>query len=229
MKADPIYPGESWTIASSPEAAGWSGAGLEAAYAFAAAIGTGAIVIVQDGVIASEWGAVNHVSGIASMRKSLLSGLIGIHVAEGTIDLRSTLAELGIDDCEPGLTVQEKQATIADLLTSRSGVYHAAADQGPSTAPERGCHLPGQYWFYNNWDFNVLGVVVQQLTGIPLAHDFDERIAAPCRCRTSSAITSISRLRRTRSIRPTRSACRHATWQGWGYCSNAMADGGIGN
>ncbi|KAA0700439.1 class C beta-lactamase-related serine hydrolase [Neorhizobium sp. P12A] len=179
MTADIAYPAENWTYAASPEAVGWSGAQLEAAYDFAATIGTSAIFVVQDGIVASEWGAVSYTGGIASMRKSLLSALIGIHVAEGTIDLRTTIAELGIDDCEPVLTQQEKQATIADLLTSRSGVYHAAVDQGPSTPPARGRYQRGEYWFYNNWDFNVLGVAVRQLTGIPLADDFDERIATP--------------------------------------------------
>ncbi len=35
------------------------------------------------------------------MRKSLMSALFGIYVAEGKIDLSSTLKELGIDDLTP--------------------------------------------------------------------------------------------------------------------------------
>ena len=31
--------------------------------------------------------------------------------------------------------------------------------------PKRGSHAPGTFWYYNNWDFNVLGTVFRQLTG----------------------------------------------------------------
>ena len=57
---------------------------------------------------------------------SPLSGLFGISVDAGRIALPSTLADLGIDDCAPGLTGQERQATVEQLLMSRSGVYHWA-------------------------------------------------------------------------------------------------------
>src|SRR6476469_4397853 len=50
-----------------------------------------------------------------------LSECTGIHLAEDHIDLGKTMGELGIDDNAPGLTTIEKQATILDLLRSRSG------------------------------------------------------------------------------------------------------------
>lgn len=31
--------------------------------------------------------------------------------------------------------------------------------------PPRGSHPPGTFWYYNNWDFNVLGTIFIQLTG----------------------------------------------------------------
>jgi CubicO group peptidase (beta-lactamase class C family) len=78
-----------------------------------------------------------------------------------------TLAELGIDDEPPVLTSVERQATILDLLRARSGVYHDAARETPamrSRRPLRGSHAPGSLFYYNNWDFNVLGAVFQKLT-----------------------------------------------------------------
>jgi hypothetical protein len=54
------------------------------------------------------------------VRKSLLSALYGIAVAEGKISLVSTLAELGIDDKPPSLTAAEKLATVHDLLMARN-------------------------------------------------------------------------------------------------------------
>lgn len=175
------YPTSEWTRVNEPDDLGWSRAALANAYEFASSMGSSAIMIVQDGVIVSAWGSVAEITGIASMRKSLLSALIGIHEAEGTIDLNATLADLGIDDCEPALTLVEKQATVADLLTSRSGIYHAAADQSPAILPRRGIHRPGEQWFYNNWSFNVLGVILERLTGVPIAEDFSCRIARPLR------------------------------------------------
>lgn len=179
MNAGSTYPGETWEKAETPDALGWSAAGLDRAHAYAASIGSSAVLVVQNGIVASEWGDVAGVTGIASIRKSLLSALYGIHAAEGTVDLSSTLEELGIDDLAPSLTWQERQATVADLLTSRSGIYHAAADQDPSVLPPRGAHPPGTRWFYNNWDFNILGVILAQQSGTPIAQDFARRIAEP--------------------------------------------------
>ena len=44
-------------------------------------------------------------------------------MAEGTIELSATLADLGIDDASVALTGTEKQARIVDLLKARSGIY----------------------------------------------------------------------------------------------------------
>jgi len=68
------------------------------------------------------------------VRKSLLSALIGIAVAERKISLDSTLAQLGIDDNAPALTDVEKQATVRMLLEARSGVYHPALYETPAMA-----------------------------------------------------------------------------------------------
>lgn len=179
MRCADNYPTSEWTMASEPEELGWSRAALANAYEFAASIGSSAIMIVENGSVVGVWGNVADVTGIASMRKSMLSVLIGMHEAEGTVDLNATLADLGIDDCEPALTLAEKQATVADLLTSRSGIYHAAVDQDPAILPRRGIHRPGEQWFYNNWSFNILGVILERLTGIPIAEDFSRRIAQP--------------------------------------------------
>src|ERR671913_73808 len=91
-----------------------------------------------------------------------------VAVAWGRIDLRRTLAGVGIHDNEPRLTSEEKEATVRDLLMSRSGIYHGAVfdTSGMSTArPARGSYLPGAFWYYNNWDFNALGTIDTRLMG----------------------------------------------------------------
>jgi len=45
--------------------------------------------------------------------------------------------------------------------------------------PARGSHPPGTFWYYNNWDFNVLGVAFNQLTGDDLFQALYDRIAVP--------------------------------------------------
>jgi CubicO group peptidase (beta-lactamase class C family) len=45
--------------------------------------------------------------------------------------------------------------------------------------PERGSHAPGTFWYYNNWDFNVLGSVYRQLTGEDIFEAIDRRVARP--------------------------------------------------
>jgi len=133
-------------------------------------------------VVVSAWGGVAVKSNLHSVRKSLLSGLIGIAVEEGKIDLQDTLAEIGIDDRAPKLSQTEKQATVGDLIKARSGIYHPALyETAAMTAskPPRGSHAPGKHWHYNNWDFNALGTIYEQQSGEKIFEAFARRLAAP--------------------------------------------------
>lgn len=173
------YPGEHWEKASRPEALGWSSEKLQLAKEQFEKIGSAAVVIVVDGLILDEWGDTSRHFRAHSMRESLLNAIFGIHVHEGHIDLEATLEELGVDDNEP-LTASEKQATIRHLLKGRSGIYLPALYLGGSfDNPPRGSHLPGTFFHYNNWDFNVLGTIFEQETGTKLFEEFKRRIADP--------------------------------------------------
>ena len=173
------YPGTEWAPHSR---AGWSESLLKATHEYMAGKKTAAVMIVQSGKVVDQWGDVARKIPPRSVRKSFLNALYGIHVAEGRIDLGKTLAELGIDDNAPTLSAIEKQATILDLLRARSGVYHLVAreTQGMKAArPPRGSHLPGDYYYYNNWDFNVLGTIFEKLTATNIFEEFERRIARP--------------------------------------------------
>jgi CubicO group peptidase (beta-lactamase class C family) len=180
--AETPYPGKSWQRLAAPQRAGWSTDRLRAARVYAATIPTAAVMIIVNGRVLDEWGDTTTRFNVHSIRKSLLSALYGIHVREGRITLSATMGELGIDDNEPSLTSTEKQATIADLLKARSGIYHPALYETASmkaARPARGSHAPGTFWYYNNWDFNVLGTLFERQTRTNLFAEFKSRIADP--------------------------------------------------
>ena len=159
----------------------WSAAALEDAKRHAEAIGSAAFMVVDGGEVVTQWGDVERRYKCHSIRKSLLSALIGLHVESGAIELGKTIGELGIDDRE-SLTGREKAAKVIDLLMARSGVYHPAGyetDFMRNLKPARHSHGPGAWWCYNNWDFNALGTIFEKLTGKKIYEEFRDRIAKP--------------------------------------------------
>jgi CubicO group peptidase (beta-lactamase class C family) len=177
-----VFPEEHWEKLESPERHGWSAAKLDEAHRFAKAAGSAALLIVHQGLIVDDWGATTQRFNVHSIRKSFLSALIGQEVAAGNIRLGDTLEKLGIDDNEPGLTPTEKQATVADLLKARSGVYHPAnyeTDSMKGRRPERGSHPHDTFFFYNNWDFNALGSIYERATNRSVFEGFQRGLAEP--------------------------------------------------
>lgn len=175
-------PGREWTQLKAPEQAGWTAEKLESVHRYVEEIGSTSAMIVQHGMLVAAWGDVTRRSNLHSCRKSLLSALIGIAVADGKIHPDDSLAKLGIDDKPPALTPEEKQATVRDLLEARSGVYHPTVYETKGMEekkPARGSHPPGAFWYYNNWDFNALGFIYEQATGQRIFDAFYEMIALP--------------------------------------------------
>lgn len=175
-----IFPGAEWQKVA-PSSLGWSSDRLDAAWERAKAGNYSALFVVQHGKVVGAYGDYSTPRPTRSIRKSLLSALYGIRVAEGKIDLQQTLGQLGIDDVKP-LSAHEKSARIVDLITSRSGVYHDAAKQEDvhvRVRPARDSKKPGEHYFYNNWDFNALGTIYQDLAKASLFDDLDRLIAQP--------------------------------------------------
>jgi len=176
------WPGETWEELEAA-ALGWSTDALDRVREQYAHMASNALLVVDRGVLVVRWGQTNRNHIVQSVRKSFVSGLYGIYEGEGAIDISLDMAALGIDDSvPPSLTDLEKQATLQQLLQARSGVYHEAAaeSQGMKDArPERWSHAPGTFYYYNNWDFNVIGVVFIQLTGEDLFQALYDRFAVP--------------------------------------------------
>ncbi|MCZ8062634.1 serine hydrolase [Silanimonas sp.] len=165
-----------------PEQAGYDPARLDELRTFLKTSGSDSLLLLHDGKVFFEWGDIRKKLLIHSMRKALLSSLYGIHESRGEIDLNATLAELGIDDAPQTLTAMERSARLVDLLKSRSGVYITAAAESEGMAqsrPARGSHVPGTHYYYNNWDFNVAGAVLERRIGRRVFDAFDAEIARP--------------------------------------------------
>lgn len=80
------FPGDEWNMAPSPTAVGWDTAALERARVYSDSIGSTAVMVIQDGVVVAQWGDVTTPTDVYSVRKSLLSALIGIAVRDRQLD-----------------------------------------------------------------------------------------------------------------------------------------------
>jgi CubicO group peptidase (beta-lactamase class C family) len=174
-------PGADWDRLP-PAKSGWSESGLAEAKQQADRMHATGVMIVHHGAVVGEWGDTQKRTELASVRKSFLSALIGIAVAEGKVSLDKTLAQLGVDDNPPSLTEVEQTATVRMLLQARSGVYHPALYETAAMArmrPSRGSHAPGTFFYYNNWDFNALGTIYEHATDSGIYDALDRQIAKP--------------------------------------------------
>ena len=172
---------EQWNYNEHPEEAGWDIEKMREfnRYIIDSTKVTG-LVIVHNGEIVFDYGDIEENSYIASCRKSVLAMLYGKYVEDGTINLNKTIEALRIDDVE-GILPVEKQASIQDLISARSGVYHPEGYPGgmQQYAPKRGSVKPGEYWLYSNWDFNVAGFVFEQETGKNIYDEVEAQLARP--------------------------------------------------
>ena len=170
-----------WPVAE-PESVGFQKDKLEKVAEYAKEnTGTTGLVVVVNGKIIYTYGDIKQVSYTASCRKSVLSMLYGKYVVNGTIKLDETIGQLGIDDVQ-GLLPQEKEATVYDLITARSGVYHPASNPGgipEDKKYERGVTKHGTRFVYNNWDFNVAGTVFTLKTGLDIYDALEQDLAKP--------------------------------------------------
>ena len=123
------------------------------------------VIALKGNELIFEHGDTKKLINCHSARKSIMSLLIGIAKEKGFLELDETLGSLGIDESKTPLTEQEKTATIKDLLMARSGVYlqaEAEVQSAKDNRPKREQYKPGEFFFYNNFDFNVLGAILEK-------------------------------------------------------------------
>ena len=173
--------------ASGGTQAGWDMPRLEAAFRLAATMGTSTLMVVTDGRPVRTMGDIRKPHRVHSVRKALLSALVGQHAGagKGKINLNHTLAQLEIDDAPVPLTKLQKQAKVLHLIKSVSGINHAAAAETGAMTADKQKQLgfrpnpPGAVWAYNNWDYNALTTIFEQETGRRVCDAFLWGIARP--------------------------------------------------
>lgn len=166
-----------------PRAAGYDPVKLEELRLLLRERGSESMLLLKDGKVFFEFGDIRARRLVHSIRKPLLHALVGIEQARGDcLRLDRRLSEFDVDEAPPGLSAAEKSATLAQLLQSRSGVYHPAAAETEGMAaqrPARGSHAPGTHYYYNNWDFNAAGAIYEQCSGTGVHEAFLAQVARP--------------------------------------------------
>jgi len=165
-----IVPGAEWQQGA-PEFLGYSSAELEALRGWLKTQDTTSMMVVVQGRVVFSYGDVSHTSKVASVRKSILGMLYGKYVFDNTIDIDKTVKQLGLDDKQPFLPM-EANATLVQLLASRSGIYLPAREHQETLSPSdegrymppRGSAYPGSQFVYNGWDFDAVGTAFEKLT-----------------------------------------------------------------
>lgn len=222
-----------WQQYADPADAGFDAIALSAVGEQAEALGSAAVFVVHRGHVLSAFGEVELALPCHSVRKSLISALVGIQVAAGEIDTAATLEQLGIDDVPP-LTAAERAATVFDLLRSRSGIYHPAAKEPrdmKTSRPARGSHRPGEHFWYNNWDFNTVATVFARATGSDVFAAFARDLATPLGMEDFRATDAQFELEPSSSLHPAydfRLSARDLARIGWLFaCDGSWGDARI--
>lgn len=178
---DDVVPGGEWQE-TSPESVGYSSAKLEAIRAWVKTQDTGSMMVIVRGRVIFSYGDVSHTSKIASVRKSVLDMLYGVDLFKDKIQddfLNKTVKELGLDDKQPFLPIEEK-ATLIQLMAARSGIYLPTGDQDQAkTLPPRGSEYPGSHHLYNNWDFDAAGTAFEKLAKKDIFQALQDDLARP--------------------------------------------------
>ncbi len=125
-------PGEDWAKVK-PESVGFSSERLQALAGWLKTQQTTAMLVAVHGQIIFEYGDLKATSKVASIRKSILAMLYGRYVVSGKINLDRTVKDLGLDDMQPFLPIEE-HATLEQLLASSSGVYLPNGSAGQDEA-----------------------------------------------------------------------------------------------
>jgi CubicO group peptidase (beta-lactamase class C family) len=224
--AKKAFPGREWDRVERPESVGYDGARLDALRVWLKTNRTTAMLVTVGGRILFEYGDVSRVSKIYSVRKSVFAMLYGKYVFDGTVDLDKNVKQLGLDDVQPFLPIEE-HATLRQLLTARSGIYLLSGDRElDSRLPRRGSQPPGTYFQYNNWDFDAAGAAFEKLTGKNIFDALELELARPIVMQDFDRSRQRKNSMLPNSVHPEYAMyLRREIWRGWACSCSAAAIG----
>ena len=146
-------------------------------------IATESMVVTVGGKVIFEYGDTSRPAKVSSCWASMLSILYGRFVNMRRIDLDETLESIGISEVG-GFERRERSAKVRDVISSRSCCFIRASNDPPGRSlPERTSRLPGNSFFYSNWDINVAASILEKKTDADVIEAFEEMVAKPLRLR----------------------------------------------
>jgi CubicO group peptidase (beta-lactamase class C family) len=125
---------------------------------------------------------------IYSLTKSFMSTAVGFAVAEGLFSLDDSLEKLFPDQVPAAPDANLPRATVRNLLTMTVG-YEEDPTIGVKTGTWDSCvraflshtavHPPGEHFCYSTGASNMLGILIQKTSGVPLDEYLKPRLLEP--------------------------------------------------
>lgn len=140
---------------------------------------TTSMIVLENGKVVYEYGDVTEIYKLNHSTKGITSLLLGKYLDE--TKLNETLHSNNVNEYYDLLPI-EKKATIRDVLTSSSGVLYIKNERSYYTRPrvkERGKVKPGDYFSWNNWDYNVAAYLLEQKSGNKFHKELEQQLAIP--------------------------------------------------
>jgi hypothetical protein len=110
-----VFPTTTWQYVGRGDLAayGWSAEALQKATSYIRdESNTTGLVVVDRGRVVYQYGDIQELSYVASVRKSILSMLYGYWVENGTIKLDTTLEQLNIDDIGGSCPLKRRRRSV---------------------------------------------------------------------------------------------------------------------
>jgi CubicO group peptidase (beta-lactamase class C family) len=163
---------------------------------FLADTGTTAFVVLQDDTVVYEryfnGDSRSSIQTSFSVAKSYLSALVGIAIDEGLLGLEDPITEH-----IPELLARDRRfsrITVEDLISMSSGLryeetstpwgddaqtYYATDLRELALEDTEIVERPGQTWLYNNYNPLLLGMILERVTGMPVAEYLETKLWKP--------------------------------------------------
>ena len=147
-------------------------------------------VVVYDHGDISYYGDNQGLYQIGSMTKSFTGLAVQKLISEGVLSADDKVSEL-VPGFKAYYDSEEAEITVDDLLKQRSGFTNSENDY-PSATEDMSLQewaesisgkelksMPGTEYSYSNVNYNLLGVIIENVTGIPYREYMEENILVP--------------------------------------------------